>query len=216
MRFIYFISWEKAQVFNCPPSASQIVGRNFGQMTVTELLEKIRDYYLAKFKQEIDEQRDNGFETIIEPELVDKNGLTITEGFFDTPYRNDLFLLRDNNPIESIMVDTESKLTFNPITLQWTDKLTVTIEPFQWNYLTVVFNDDIDLDWTHLKNWFNDSFKEKNKDDDFKLAVHFISDPYKFDNLQMVDIDLGSGTIDDFEKLLDSFDKMSLTSVTVK
>ena len=185
-------------------------------MTVTELLEKIRDYYLARFKQEIDEQRDNGFETIIEPELVDKNGLTITEGFFDTPYRNDLFLLRDNNPIESIMVDTESKLTFNPITLQWTDKLTVTIEPFQWNYLTVVFNDDIGLDWTHLKNWFNDSFKEKNKDDDFKLAVHFISDPYKVDNLQMIDIDLGSGTIDDFEKLLDSFDKMSLTSVTVK
>jgi hypothetical protein len=114
------------------------------------------------------------------------------------------------------MVDTESKLTFNPITLQWTDKLTVTIESFQWNYLTVVFNDDIDLDWTHLKNWFNDSFKEKNKVDDFKLAVHFISDPYKVDNLQMVDLDLGSGTIDDFEKLLDSFDKMSLTSVTVK
>ncbi len=201
---------------NPPTCTSTNVGRNFGQMTVTELLEKIRDYYLTRFKQEIDEQRDNGFETIIEPELVDKNGFTITEGFFDTPYRNDLFLLRDNNPIESIMVDTESKLTFNPITLQWTDKLTVTIESFQWNYLTVVFNDDIDLDWTHLKNWFNDSFKEKNKVDDFKLAVHFISDPYKVDNLQMVDLDLGSGTIDDFEKLLDSFDKMSLTSVTVK
>jgi hypothetical protein len=28
VRFIYFITWEKAQVFNCPPSASQIVGCN--------------------------------------------------------------------------------------------------------------------------------------------------------------------------------------------
>jgi hypothetical protein len=26
VRFIYFISWEKAQVFNCPPSASLTVG----------------------------------------------------------------------------------------------------------------------------------------------------------------------------------------------
>jgi SAM-dependent methyltransferase len=26
VRFIYFITWEKAQVFNCPPSASQTVG----------------------------------------------------------------------------------------------------------------------------------------------------------------------------------------------
>jgi hypothetical protein len=28
VRFIYFISWEKAQVFNCPPSASLTVVRN--------------------------------------------------------------------------------------------------------------------------------------------------------------------------------------------
>ncbi len=28
MRFIYFITWEKAQVFNCPPSASLTVGSN--------------------------------------------------------------------------------------------------------------------------------------------------------------------------------------------
>jgi hypothetical protein len=185
-------------------------------MTLTELLDKIRDYYLTRFKQVIDEQRGNGFEIIIEPQLMDKNGQIITEGFFETPFRNDLFLLVDNKPIESVMVDTESKLAFKPITLRWTEKLTVTIEPFQWNYLTLVFNEDIDFSWAYLKDWFNDSFGEKNSDSDFKLAIHFISDPYKIDNTQMVDIDLGSGTIDDFKNLLDTLDKMNLTSVTVK
>ena len=81
-------------------------------MTVTELLEKIRDYYLTRFKQEIDDQRSNGFETVIEPELLDKFGLTITEGFFETPYRNDLFVFKDSILTDSILVDTESKLSF--------------------------------------------------------------------------------------------------------
>jgi len=186
-------------------------------MTVTELLERIRHFYLTRFKQEIDDQRKNGFETIIEPDLLDKSGLTITEGFFETPYRNDLFVLSDNKPIESIMVDTESKLSFNSVTLQWTDSLTVTIEPFQWNHLTIEFDDNNkNLDWTPIKNWFNDSFKEKINTGEFKLVVHYISDPYKVDDKQLVEIDLGSGTIEDFENLLDSLDKMSLTNVTVK
>jgi hypothetical protein len=193
------------------------VGRNFGQMTVTELLERIRHFYLTRFKQEIDDQRKNGFETIIEPELLDKSGLTITEGFFETPYRNDLFVLSDNKPIESIMVDTESKLSFNTVTLQWTDSLTVTIEPFQWNHLTIEFEDNNkNLDWTPIKNWFNDSFKEKINTGEFKLVVHYISDPYKVDDKQLVDIDLGSGTIEVFENLLDSLDIMNLTNVKVK
>jgi hypothetical protein len=186
-------------------------------MTLAELLEKIRDYYLTRFKQEIDDQRNNGYKTIIEPELLDKSGQTITDGFFGVPYRHDLFVLTDNRPLESIMVDTESKLSFSPITLQWTDSLTVTIEPFQWNFLTIEFaGNSKDLDWTHLKDWFNGSFREKTKTGDFKSAVHFMSDPYKVDDKQMVDIDLGSGTVTDFENLLDSLDKMSLTNVIVR
>ena len=41
MRFIYFITWEKAQVFNCPPSASQTVGGHFSEtmrLVITILL----------------------------------------------------------------------------------------------------------------------------------------------------------------------------------
>ena len=186
-------------------------------MTVTELLEKIRDYYLTRFKREIEDQRFKGFKTIVEPEFLDNSGKTITEGFFDTPYRNDLFLLRDDKPVESIMVDTESKLSFEPIFLQWSDTLTVTIEPFQWNFLTIEFGDNNEnLDWTPLKNWFVDSFEEKTTNGDFNSVVHFISDPYQLDNKQLVDIDLGSGIIEDFENLLDALDKMNIRNVTVK
>lgn len=186
-------------------------------MTLTELLEAIRDYYLTRFKNEIDEQIANGIEAIIEPELLDKSGEQVTEGFFDTPYRNDLILLKDDEPFKSIMVDTASKLSFEPITLEWSDTLTVTIEPFQWNALTIEFeNNHQNLDWTPIKNWFMNSFEEKTKEEDFSLVVHYLSDPYQLNGLQLVDIDLGSGTIEDFENLLDSLDEMNLTTVTLK
>ena len=186
-------------------------------MTLTELLEAIRDYYLTRFKDEIDVQIANGFEVITEPELLDRLGQQVTEGFFGTPYRNDLILLKDDEPIQSIMVDTESKLSFDPITLEWSDTLTVTIEPFQWNALTIEFdNNHQNLNWTPIKNWFMDSFEEKTIEEDFNLVVHYISDPYQLNGLQLVDIDLGSGTIEDFETLLDSLDSMNLTNVTLK
>ncbi len=185
-------------------------------MTVTELLEKIRDFYLARFKQEINEQIANGFEIVIEPELLDKSGLTITEGFFKTPYRNDLFVFKDKTLTDSIMVDTDSRLSFSPITLQWSDTLKVTIEPFQWNLLTLEFFDKDDHDWAPLKSWFLDSFKEKEESEGLRSVVHYMSDPYNEDDKIRVDIDLGSATINHFENLLDSLDKMELTKVTVK
>jgi hypothetical protein len=183
-------------------------------MTITELLESIRDYYLTRFKQKIVDYRNNGFEVISENEILDKTRIAITEGFFDTPYRIDLFVMSDNKPVESIRVDTESKLSFLPINLQWTSSLEVTIKPFQWNFLTIEFIDNnMDLDWSHLKNWFNEAFRKKTDKGDFKSAVHYISDPYQEDAKRMVDIDFGSGTIDDFENLLDALDKMNLTKV---
>jgi hypothetical protein len=37
VRFIYFITWEKAQVFNCPPSASQTVMANLRDECASEI-----------------------------------------------------------------------------------------------------------------------------------------------------------------------------------
>ena len=90
------------------------------------------------------------------------------------------------------------------------------IEPFQWNSLTLEFVDKDDLEWTPLKNWFHDSFREKDNAEDFRSVVHYMSDPYKRDDKILVDIDLGSGKINNFESLLDSLDKMKLTDVTIK
>lgn len=185
-------------------------------MTVTELLEKIREYYLTKFIQEITEQKEKGLEIINEPEFIDEFGELITEGVLATPYRNDLIVLKDNHPIKSILIDTGSKFDFEPISLQWSDSLLISITPFQWNYLTVDFGIDKILDWTPLKNWFFNSFHPKSKDGHFKEAVHYISDPYTENKKILVDIDLGSGTINDFEGLLDTFDKMDLEKVTLK
>lgn len=196
-----------------------VVGLQFKkrEMGLIELLEKIRDYYLTRFKQEIDYQRSKGFETIIEPEYLSESGDVITEGFFDTPYRNDLFLVKENKVTDSIMGDTVSKLSFDPIVLQWSDSLVVNIEPFQWNYMTIEFEEINErFDWTPLKNWFMVSFEPKTMGEDFYSVVHYISDPYPLNGKQMVDIDLGSGTIEDLMTLFDALNEMSSTHVTIK
>jgi len=196
-----------------------VVGLQFKkrEMGLIELLEKIRDYYLTRFKQEIDHQRSKGFGTIIEPEYLSESGEVITEGFFDTPYRNDLFLVKEKKVTDSIMVDTASKLSFDPIILRWTDSLVVNIESFQWNFMTIKFEEINErFDWTPLKKWFMVSFESKTMGDDFCSVVHYISDPYPRNGKQMVDIDLGTGTIEDLMTLFDALNEMSLTHVTIK
>jgi len=184
-------------------------------MTVTELLEKIRTYYLTRFEEGITEKENSGVKIISEPELFDKNGDIIHQGSFNSPYRNDLVVVKDGKAIESIMIDTENKLSFNPITINWTEKMEVTIHPFQWNFLSIETFQNID-NFQILEDWFNAAFNEKPNQSRFKNAVHFISDPYSDGTKTKIDIDLGSGLVDDFYNLLDALDKTGLNKIEIK
>ncbi len=79
-------------------------------MTVTELLEKIRDYYLTRFEEEISERQNAGLQIILEPELLDKNGNLACTGSFNSPYRNDLVIVENGKAIDSILIDTNNKI----------------------------------------------------------------------------------------------------------
>jgi hypothetical protein len=170
----YIKGTDRTQAVLFPQSLDEIIDPN-NEVRIIDLFVESID--LAEFKfhlkgcaegrppyhpkdLEIENHTKNGFDVIIEPELLNGSGLIVTEGFLETPYRNDIILIKDNLPIESIIVDAQNKLSFDAITLQWSDSLEVTIDPFQWNYLTLEFADNDNLDWNHLKAWFNNSFME--------------------------------------------------------
>ncbi len=184
-------------------------------MTVTELLEKVRDYYLSRFEEAIIEKENTGLKIIPEPELLDKNGNLIREGIFNLPYRNDLVVVKDGEAIDSIMIDTDKKLSFNQISINWTENLAVTIHPFQWNFFCIEtpqsFN-NLEI----IADWFNIAFLEKKDQTIFKNAVHFISDPYKDGEVNKIDVDLGSGLVEDFFNLLDALEKAGLNKIEIK
>ncbi len=93
--------------------------------------------------------------------------------------------------------------------------MTVTIYPFQWNFLTIETSQNFErLDL--IADWFMQAFKEKSCQTKFKNAVHFISDPYKDGEITKVDTDLGSGLVEDFFNLLDALAKTGFNKIEIK
>ena len=189
-------------------------------MTITELIERIRRYYLDKFEEKIQQTAisDENTEIIVEPTLLDESGEAIREGFFNTPYRTDLFLLKDDEVTDSIIVDTEGMLGFSPVAVNWTDELTVTIHPFQWNYAQVVFPEPIEeAKWQQLEDWFNKWFEAEDfAEGDFSGVVHYISDPEKADGKVSIMVDLGSAPVFAVEDLFDSLSQMQVEQVEIR
>jgi hypothetical protein len=189
-------------------------------MTITELLERIRRYYLNKFEEQIQQTAtsDENTEIIVEPTLLDESGEAVKGGFFNAPYRTDLVLLKDEEVTDSMMVDTESMLGFNPVEVNWTDELTVTIHPFQWNYAQIVFPEPAgEAKWQQLENWSIRWFERADfAEGDFSGVVHYISDPEMADGKVSIMVDLGSAPVSAMEDLFHSLSQMQVEQVEIR
>jgi hypothetical protein len=184
-------------------------------MNIKDLFEDIRSYYLKRFEDFIISKEKESYEVIAEPEYFDKEGNLALSGQLSTPYRNDIFLLKDRKIVDSIQVDTNSMLSFDPISFPWDDNMSVTINPFQWNFLTIKWICSEIPNWTKIRDWFTSEFQEKNSDGRFRQVVHYISDPYEEDGFFKIDLDLGSATINSIENLLDCLSKEGIRNVTI-
>ena len=184
-----------------------------------QLLDQIRDYYVSRFIVAIDEHsRTDGVTLTHEPAFCDANGDVVTEGEFAVPSRADLFVFRDGAVSESIQIDTDGMLSFEPIAFDWPENnLNVELHPFQWNWMQLrVFGLKTDTDWAPIRDWFIGWFHEHDPAEDELLGgVHFLSDPeYGNDYLQM-SIDLGTAPVESFEELLDAIGQMGATRVQI-
>lgn len=180
-------------------------------MLISELLNKIQALYLIDFRKIIEEYTSDNLDLIIEPELLDKEGVVKTGGFLDTPIRLDILVVDDGIAKKEIRVDSSKIINFQPITLQWSPTLTVTLYPFQWDYTKITINVKSEPDWQILRQWFFTAFTTTIESDyDFLGVVHCITDPvFENDTIQFY-IDFGSASIDVIEDLFDVFDRMGV------
>jgi hypothetical protein len=184
-----------------------------------QLLDEIRDYYINRFIDAINEQSlADGVTLTHEPAFCDSNGDVVTEGELAVPSRVDLLVISDGAVSDSILIDTDGILSFEPIAFDWPENnLSVDLQPFQWNWMQVrIFGLKTNTDWAPIRDWFIGWFQENDPTDGELLGgVHWLSDPEYGDDYSQLSIDLGTAPVESFEELLDAIGQMGATRVQI-
>lgn len=179
-------------------------------MTLGDLLDQIRDQYLAPFRAAISEQA--GAEPpstfVAEPILRDEDGEPAREGGLDLPMRGDLFILKDEP--EGRNIDSEALIGFDPVNVAGPNGLAVTFTPFVWDMLDVTLGGVVidDTDWTPLVDWFDRWFDEEEAHpvgpDGLSGVIHGLSEPADEDDAVVFTVDLGSAPVEALEELIEA------------
>lgn len=184
-----------------------------------QLLDEIRDYYINRFIDAINEQSlADGVTLTHEPAFCDSNGDVVTEGELAVPSRVDLLVISDGAASDSILIDTDGMLSFEPIAFDWPENdLNVDLHPFQWNWMQVrIFGLKTNTDWAPIRDWFIGWFQENDPADGELLGgVHWLSDPEYGEDYSQLSIDLGTAPVESFEELLDAIGEMGATRVQI-
>ncbi|MEY2613411.1 MAG: hypothetical protein RL069_2223, partial [Planctomycetota bacterium] len=180
---------------------------------------EIRDYYVNRFIDAINEQSlADGVTLKHEPAFCDSNGDVVTEGELAIPSRVDLLVISDGAASDSILIDTDGMVSFEPIAFDWPENnLNVDLHPFQWNWVQVrIFGLKTNTDWAPIRDWFIGWFHENDPADGELLGgVHWLSDPEYGDDYSQLSIDLGTAPVESFEELLDAIGQMGATRVQI-
>ena len=184
-----------------------------------QLLDEIRDYYINRFIDAINEQSlADGVTLTHEPAFCDSNGDVVIEGELEVPSRVDLLVISDGAVSDSILIDTDGILSFEPIAFDWPENdLNVDLHPFQWNWMQVrIFGLKTNTDWAPIRDWFIGWFQENDPADGELLGgVHWLSDPEYGDDYSQLSIDLGTAPVESFEELLDAIGQMGARRVQI-
>ena len=188
-------------------------------MEFSELLDQIRGHFVTHLLEVIASEREASDVTIVhEPALRNGNGDIVRSGPLDTPMRVDLVKAKDGEVVDSVNVDTDEMLSFEPFEFTWPQKdLGVRIEPFQWNWLQAqTIAEPQPDDWHSLRDWYLKWFGEDDPAiDQLSGAVHYIADPHIDGTAIQLTIDLGTSPVAAFEELLDALANFGAKEVSI-
>jgi len=189
-------------------------------MDLQELLNQIRDYYINHFREVIKEKRRvPNTKLILEPALRQPGGKVAREGQLNLPVRTDL-VIRSTTVKDSVAVETEKSLDFDPVMVDWTPTLKVHVGPFRWEECRVQADGlPSRVDWLPLNDWYEKWFDEFDLKaplkKDLQEVVHRMADPQAKDGATLLTVDLGTAPIVAFEEFLDRLEQLGATSIEV-
>jgi hypothetical protein len=180
-------------------------------MSLGDLLEDVRQYYINRFMEAADKLLSNqNVSLVMEPALRDADGATVLEGVLQLPLRADFAILQDGAEPKLLTIQTDRMLAFETISFQWGGKLRVHLSAFQWDAMRLRLRLPVreNVDWRPLEDWFLRWFKEEEEEqsdpESLLGAVHYLSDPAAAGDEIHFTVDLGSAPVEALEELLDA------------
>lgn len=189
-------------------------------MDLQELLNQVRQFYLAHFHEVIKEKRRlPNTKIIAEPALRQPGGKVARQGNLKLPIRTDL-VIRSSTMNDSISVDMEKPLDFDPVTAEWTATLKIYLAPFRWEECKIQAEGLSNrIDWLPLCDWYEKWFDEFDLKAPLKKelqeVVHRLADPQVGGGATLLTVDFGTAPIAAFEEFLDSLANMGAVSVQI-
>src|SRR5262245_13122068 len=188
-------------------------------MTLGQLLDDVRGMYTTRLAEASRHRTADGRSVLLEAAYRLKDGSVVREGTLDLPCRTDVAVLEDGKVVETVILDVNKLVSFEPITFDWSGGLAVELRPFQWDSCRLKLRAAQALDYAPLRNWFARWFDEDDRKspgaDGLQGVVHYLSDPERSASAESVVVDLGSAPVEAFEELLDAISEMAVPSVVV-
>jgi hypothetical protein len=175
-------------------------------VTLKELLERVRSLYVSELKRTVRAASRKG-KAHVEPVLRDKKGHILREGVLDCGVRLDV-VVNQNGAFEEMRVDSDQRLEFDPVNVPWSPGLTVRLEPFVWDCVSVEAGlpkkkfAAVVSPW--LEEWMDPQESRKGTKEGLAGAVHFAGDPSSRGAQTALSFDLGSAPTDAFFALIDA------------
>jgi hypothetical protein len=160
-------------------------------MTISELLTAIRKPYAEALA------KTSATAAIhLEPAYRQADGSLSVEGSLGLPCRADIILKEGDSAGQSIQVDSESQLKFEPISFEL-GTTSVVLSPFVWDWVPFeVCGLGQEATLSVLRSWFLEWFDTEDQNDPTEEGlygvVHFMSEPESTVEGWRVTIDLGS------------------------
>jgi len=190
-------------------------------MTLAELLQGIREFYLKQLREVIERQRaDSSIRLITEPVLRLEDGALAREGALALGMRVDLVVLSEGRVQDSFHVRADRTVSFKPFTFPWNERVQVTVGPFQWEDCALKLHGVESAEKLKpLVNWFDVWFDAEDEraalDKDLQGVVHCLTDPQFEGSTATLTVDFGTAPTEVFEDFLDAIDQCGATAVEV-
>lgn len=168
---------------------------------MADLLGAIREHYVAQFAATVQDSA-----AYIELAFRNGDGSLSLQGALALPCRADFIPTLGPQAGEPQVVDSDSRLTFEPIASMYLS-CAINFDPFTWDWVTMTVSGvEIATVSTVIKEWFHRWFDpdDVNPPDASGLfgVVHFVSDPINTAGGVEVTLDLGSAPTAVLEELL--------------